>query len=78
MPIHVTITRRVRPGCETEFQQTLRESFQASFAHSGVLGVTVIVPPPGSDSREVGILRTFTKDKERDDFFTSTISNGTI
>ena len=73
MPIHIAITRRVRPGCETEFQQALREFFQASFAHGGVLGATMIVPPPGSDSREFGILRTFADDKERDDFYASPI-----
>src|SRR5262245_36125247 len=71
MPIHVAITRRVRPGCETEFQQALREFFQTSFGHGGVLGATMIVPPPGSDSREFGILRTFTDEKERDDFYAS-------
>jgi len=73
MPIHVAITRRVRPGYETEFQQALREFFQASFAHNGVLGATMIVPPPGSDSREFGILRTFADEKERDDFYASPI-----
>lgn len=71
MPIHVAITRRVRPGCEAEFQQALREFFQSSFAHGGVLGATMIVPPPGSDSREFGILRTFADAKERDDFYAS-------
>lgn len=73
MPIHVAITRRVRAGCETEFQQALREFFQTSFAHGGVLGATMIVPPPGSDSREFGILRTFADEKERDDFYASPI-----
>ena len=73
MPIHIAITRRVRPDCETEFQQALREFFQASFAHGGVLGATMIVPPPGSDSREFGILRTFANEKERDDFYASPI-----
>ncbi len=73
MPIHIAITRRVRPGCEAEFQQALREFFQASFAHGGVLGATMIVPPPGSDSREFGILRTFADEKERDDFYASAI-----
>jgi hypothetical protein len=52
MPIHIAITRRVRPGREAESQQALREFFQGSFAHGGVLGATMIVPPPGSDSRE--------------------------
>jgi antibiotic biosynthesis monooxygenase (ABM) superfamily enzyme len=75
MPIHVAITRRARRGCEAEFQQALREFFQASFAHGGVLGATMIVPPPGSDSREFGILRTFADEKERDDFYLSSIFN---
>jgi len=73
MPIHVAITRRVRPGCEPEFQQALREFFQTSFAHGGVLGATMIVPPPGTDSREFGILRTFADERERDTFYASTL-----
>jgi quinol monooxygenase YgiN len=73
MPIHIAITRRVKPGCEAEFQQALREFFQTSFAHGGVLGATMIVPPPGSDSREFGILRTFADEKERDDFYASPV-----
>jgi uncharacterized protein len=71
MPIHVAITRRVRPGCEEEFQRALRDFFQASFAHDGVLGATMIVPAPGSDSREFGILRTFADEGERDAFYAS-------
>jgi len=73
MPIHVAITRRVRPGREAEFQQALREFFQTSFAHGGVLGATMIVPLPGSDSREFGILRTFADEREHDDFYASPI-----
>ena len=73
MPIHIAITRRVRPGCEAEFQEALREFFQTSFGHGGVLGATMIVPPPGSDSREFGILRTFATEKERDDFYASDV-----
>ena len=73
MPIHIAITRRARPGREAEFQEALREFFQTSFAHGGVLGATMIVPPPGSDSREFGILRTFADEKERDAFYASPI-----
>ena len=73
MPIHIAITRRVRPGCEASFQQALRDFFQASFAHGGVLGATMLVPPPGSDSREFGILRTFADEAERDAFYASAI-----
>ena len=71
MPIHIAITRRVRPGCEAEFQLALREFLQTSFAHAGVLGATMLVPPPGSDSREYGILRTFASEQERDAFYDS-------
>jgi len=71
MSIHVAITRRVRPGCEAEFQTALREFFQASFAHSAVLGASMLVPPPGSTSREFGILRTFVSIAERDAFYAS-------
>jgi uncharacterized protein len=75
MPLHIAIIRRVRPGCEADFQQLLREFFQTSFAHQSVLGATMIVPPPGSDSHEFGILRTFTNERERDEFYASPIFN---
>jgi len=71
MPIHVAITRRVRPGCEAEFQAALREFFHESFEHPAVLGATLLVPPPGSASREFGILRTFRDEAERDEFYGS-------
>src|SRR5216117_1864390 len=71
MPIHIAITRRVRPGCESEFQQALREFFQTSFDHGGVLGASMLVPPPGAKSAEFGILRTFADEEERDAFYQS-------
>ena len=71
MPIHIAITRRVRPGCEAEFQQALREFLQTSFAHGGVLGASMLTPPPGSDTREYGILRTFANEQEREAFYES-------
>ena len=71
MPIHIAITRRVRPGHEAEFQQALREFLQTSFAHGGVQGASMLTPPPGSDSREYGILRTFASEAERDAFYES-------
>jgi antibiotic biosynthesis monooxygenase (ABM) superfamily enzyme len=71
MPIHIAITRRVRSGSEEAFQTALREFFQESFALSGVLGATMIVPPPHSESREFGILRTFANEDERDRFYAS-------
>ena len=71
MPIHIAITRRVRPGCEAEFQAGLREFFQTSFAHSGVWGASMLTPAPGSDTGEYGILRTFANEQERDTFYES-------
>ena len=70
-PIHIVITRRVRPGREAEFQAALREFFQESFGHYGVLGASMLVPVPGSDSTEFGILRTFASARERDAFYAS-------
>ncbi|MEZ5405401.1 MAG: antibiotic biosynthesis monooxygenase [Verrucomicrobiia bacterium] len=73
MPIHIAITRRVKPEYEAEFQQALREFFQASFNHKSVLGANLLIPPPGSSTREYGILRTFTSEAERDDFYASSL-----
>ena len=71
MPIHIAISRRVRPGCEAEFQAALREFLQTSFADGGVQGASMLTPTPGSDSREYGILRTFANEQERDAFYAS-------
>lgn len=71
MPIHIAITREVRPGCEAEFQQALLEFMKASFNHHGVLGASMLVPPPGSNTREFGILRTFDNEQEREAFYES-------
>ena len=70
-PVHIVITRHVRPGREAEFQGALRELFQASFGHDGVLGASMIVPPPGSGSTEFGILRSFASERDRDAFYAS-------
>ena len=69
--IHIAITRRVKPGCEAEFQKLLQEFFKTSFAHIGVHGASMLVPPPGSSSPEFGILRTFANAQERDAFYAS-------
>lgn len=71
MPIHVAITRKVKPGHERAFEESLREFFQESLDDRGVLGVHLILPPQGSPSREYGILRTFADARERDEFYSS-------
>src|SRR3989442_15308379 len=70
-PIHVAITRRIKPGCEAEFQKALTEFFKTSFAHTGVQGAAMLVPPPGSHSNEYGIIRTFATEEERKSFYAS-------
>lgn len=70
-PVHIVVTRKVRAGCEAEFQAALREFFQASFGHYGVLGASMLVPPPGSGSAEFGILRTFASARDREAFYES-------
>src|SRR5260370_20648636 len=62
-PIHVAITRRIKPGCEAEFQEALREFFKTSLGQAGVHGASMLVPPPGSTCSEYGILRTRWRDK---------------
>jgi uncharacterized protein len=71
MPIHVAITRKVKAGSERAFEESLREFFQESLHHKGVLGVHLLSPPPGSNSREYGVLRTFADEHERDGFYRS-------
>ena len=70
-PIHIAITRKIKPGCEAAFQAALKEFFTTSFAHAGVHGASMLVPPPGSPSPEFGILRTFANERECDDFYGS-------
>src|SRR6266850_2684329 len=70
-PIHVAITRRIKPGREQEFQLALKEFFARSLAHSGVHGAAMLVPPPGSTSSEYGIIRSFANAAEHDAFYAS-------
>ena len=72
-PIHVAITRHIKPGREQEFKSALKEFFALSLGHSGVNGVGMIVPPPGSGCAEYGIIRSFASAAERDAFYASTL-----
>lgn len=74
-PVHVAITRRVRAGHEAEFQESLRQFLRDSFAAPGVLGASLILPAPGTGSRELGILRTFASDADRQRFYESALFN---
>ncbi|MCG2613764.1 antibiotic biosynthesis monooxygenase [Terrimonas sp. NA20] len=71
MPVHVAITRKVLPGKEEEFKKALRNFLGDSFIHGGVHGAAMITSLPGTDEREIGILRTFKDEAERDAFYQS-------
>jgi antibiotic biosynthesis monooxygenase (ABM) superfamily enzyme len=71
MPIHVAITRKVKPGKEQEFKDALRQFMGESFSYSGVHGASMISGPEGEGDREIGILRTFKNKAERDAFYNS-------
>ena len=71
MAIHVAITRKVLPGKEEEFKDALRRFLGDSFLHGGVHGAAMMTALPGSESREIGILRTFADQAERDAFYNS-------
>ncbi len=71
MSIHIAITRRMLPGKEQEFQSALRRFLGESFIHGGVHGAGMITSIPGGHKRDIGILRTFNDDAERDAFYNS-------
>ena len=71
MPVHVAITRKVLPGKEQEFKEALRRFLGDSFLHGGVQGAAMITALPEKDGREIGILRTFKDEAERDAFYNS-------
>jgi len=71
MSIHVAITRKVLPGKEEEFKNALRQFLGESFVHGGVHGAAMITALPGSEEREIGILRTFRDEEEKNEFYNS-------
>ena len=71
MPIHIAIIRRVLPGKETEFKDALRKFLGESFIHGGVHGAGMITSMPGGHARDIGILRTFLDEAEKDAFYAS-------
>jgi len=70
-PVHVAITRLVRPGKDAEFERAMYAFIERSIGVHGVTGVHLLRPAPGADSREYGILRSFESREARDDFYAS-------
>ena len=72
-PVTVALTRKVKPGREQEFERALHDFVSESLNLPGQLGVQILRPTPGSGSREYGILRKFSSEQERDDFYKSPV-----
>jgi antibiotic biosynthesis monooxygenase (ABM) superfamily enzyme len=70
-PITVSVTRTVRPGQEEAFERALHDFVQRSLTLPGQLGVYIIRPAPGTDSREYGIVRKFCNRESLEEFRTS-------
>jgi uncharacterized protein len=72
-PIHIAITRKVKPGREREFEQQLSAFAQRSLVELGARGVQLLYPAPGTGSNEYGILRTFASAADRGAFYQSAL-----
>jgi antibiotic biosynthesis monooxygenase (ABM) superfamily enzyme len=68
-PIHVAVTRRVKKSHIAEFERALAEFASQSLAEPGARGVHCLHPPPGSESMEYGIMRSFASNADRDTFY---------
>ncbi len=70
-PVHVAITRKVKPGCEEAFEEAIRSFFAESLKDKASLGAQLLRPLPGTNTRTYGILRSFPNEKDRDAFYRS-------
>ncbi len=70
-PVHIAITRKVKPGCEPAFEGAIQRFFAEFEKINGSLGAQLIRPLPGDKSSTYGILRSFASDKDRNDFYQS-------
>jgi antibiotic biosynthesis monooxygenase (ABM) superfamily enzyme len=70
-PVHVAITRTVKPGCEHDFEQAINDFFQRAEHQPGVAGAYLIKPLHGSEQREYGILRSFDSVGAKEQFYAS-------
>ena len=70
-PVHVAITRRVKPGREEAFEEAIRSFFADSLKDEASLGAQLLRPLPGTNNRAYGILRSFANKNDRDRFYQS-------
>lgn len=70
-PVHVAITRKIKPGQEEAFEQAIRDFFSTTAKIPGLLGAQLIKPMPGDKSNEYGIIRSFETKEDHDAFYAS-------
>ena len=70
-PIHIAVTRPVKPGCEEEFEKTVLDFFAQTLSQKGSLGAQLLKPLPGSKDQTYGILRSFASKEACDHFYKS-------
>lgn len=61
----------MKPGCEEEFETSIRTFFANALKDSPTSGALLLRPFPGSHSRTYGILRSFPTEKDRQAFYES-------
>lgn len=70
-PVHVAITRTVKPGCEAAFEEAVSKFFSDTMRDNASLGALLLRPMLGAQNRTYGILRSFASDQDRDAFYSS-------
>lgn len=70
-PVHMAVTRRVRPEYVEEFEHELMIFAGLSLTDQHTRGVHLLYPPPGST--EYGILRSFASEEEKEAFYQSEV-----
>ena len=70
-PIHIAVTRPVKPGCEEEFEKAVLDFFAQTLSQKGSLGAQLLKPLPGSKDQTYGILRSFASKEACDHFYKS-------
>ena len=69
--VHCAITRVVREGKESEFEEALKRFVARSLDHHGTTGAHLLRPTDASRPREYGILRSFRSESHMRKFYAS-------
>ncbi|TNE46163.1 MAG: antibiotic biosynthesis monooxygenase [Deltaproteobacteria bacterium] len=71
--VHVAITRKVKAGCEQDFETHIHKFFKKAKRIPGTQGAFLLRPLDEGHPREYGILRSFDNDEARQAFYASDV-----